>query len=117
MRRMEERGVISKKVWGGETTGLDLSAENLEKAYAEFKAEQMEKLAYEDIKHSFENRFNTELERKSDTIDRNSYDARIEVNQLKKQFGELLDTLKDDSETIIRKNVTAQELIHLETWN
>ena len=102
--------VISKKVWGGETTGLDLSAENLEKAYAEFKAEQMEKLAYEDIKHSFENRFNTELERKSDAIDRNSYDARIEVNQLKKQFGELLDTLKDDSETIIRKNVAAQGL-------
>ena len=102
--------VVSKKVWGGETTGLDLSAENLEKAYAEFKAEQMEKLAYEDIKHSFEDRFNSELEQKSDDMDRNSYDARIEVSQLKKQFSELLDTLKEDSETIIQKRVEAQEL-------
>ena len=34
-----------KSLYGGDTPTLDLSIENLEKAYAEFKAEEMEKMA------------------------------------------------------------------------
>ena len=98
---------VVKNVWNGDTKGLDLSPENLEKAYAEFKAEQMEKLAYEDIKRSFEQRFNREVAVKEDAIAKSEYDPRIEVNELKKQFGELLDTIKNDAEMTFTKQQEA----------
>ena len=40
---------------------LDLSAENLEKAYTEFKAEQLEKMAYDKVKDGFQARFDAEM--------------------------------------------------------
>ena len=94
---------VSKKVWGNDTPTLDLSVENVEKAYAEFKAEQMEKLAYEDVKRSFQSRFDAELASKTDAIAKAEYDPRTEVNELKKQFVDLLDTLKNDAEMTIKK--------------
>jgi HK97 family phage prohead protease len=110
----DQISVVGKSVWNGDTQGLDLTAENLEKAYAEFKAEQMEKLAYDDIKRSFEDRFQHEVTRKQDDLDKSSYDPRIEVNELKKQFGDLLDTLKDDAEMSIQKRNTASEAAQLD---
>ena len=104
----DQISVVGKSVWNNETVGLDLSPENLEKAYQEFRAEQMEKLAYGDIKDSFESRFQNELVTKTDAIAKENYDPRVEVNQLKKQFGELLDTLNSD-DGIIRKAAKAPE--------
>jgi HK97 family phage prohead protease len=92
-----------KSLYSGDTPTLDLSAENLEKAYAEFKAEQMEKMAYNDIKTSFQARFDAEVAAKADSIEKANYDPRNEVNELKKQFSELIDTLKGEKETVIRK--------------
>ena len=116
---------VGKSTWNGETHGLDLSHENLEKAYQQFKAEQMEKLAYEDIKRSFSTRLESELAVKKANVSRNEYDAQAEVSELKKQFGELLDTLKNDAEmTIVKQqkvvadmNIPSYEDISKMDWN
>ena len=116
---------VGKSTWNGETHGLDLSHENLEKAYQQFKAEQMEKLAYEDIKRSFSDRLQSELAVKKANVERNEYDAQAEVSELKKQFSELLDTLKNDAEMTIAKqqkavadlNIPSYEDIAKMDWN
>ena len=108
---------VAKSPWGGDTPSLDLSQENLEKAYAEFKAEQMEKLAYEDIKHSFQSRLDTELSVKKEEIAKSAYDPRTEVNQLKKQFSELLDTLKGDAEMTIQKRDNAVAALNIPSYD
>jgi len=116
---------VGKSTWSGETHGLDLSHENLEKAYQQFKAEQMEKLAYEDIKRSFATRLESELAVKKSAVERAEYDAHAEVTELKKQFSELLDTLKNDAEMTIAKqqkavadlNIPSYEDIAKMDWN
>ena len=82
---------------------LDLSAENLEKAYSQFKAEQLEKMAFDKVKSTFSNRFNNEMVSKTEEIEKANYDAKAEVTELKKQFTDLLDSLKNEQETVIRK--------------
>tara|TARA_R110002012_G_scaffold245795_2_gene420810 strand:+ start:1608 stop:3029 length:1422 start_codon:yes stop_codon:yes gene_type:complete len=107
---------VSKRVWGNDTPTLDLSVENVEKAYAEFKAEQMEKLAYEDVKRSFQSRFDAEVSAKTDAIAKASYDPRAEVNELRKQFSDLLDTLKNDAEMTIKKHDDAVAAMNIPTY-
>ena len=102
-----------KSIYGGDTPTLDLSQENLEKAYAEFKAEQMEKMAYDDIKASFQKRFDAEVAAKADSIEKANYDPRREVNELKKQFSELIDTLKGEKENVIRKQQEAVDNLNI----
>ena len=102
-----------KSLYSGDTPTLDLSAENLEKAYAEFKAEQMEKMAYNDIKSSFQARFDAEVAAKADSIEKANYDPRTEVNELKKQFSELIDTLKGEKENVIRKQQEAVDNLNV----
>ena len=102
-----------------------MSHENLEKAYAQFKAEQMEKLAYDDIKRSFQSRLNTELSVKKANVQRNEYDAQAEVSELKKQFSDLLDAVKNDAEMTIAKqekfvsdmNIPSYDDIAKMDWN
>ena len=114
-----------KSIYGGDTPTLDLSVENLEKAYAEFKAEQMEKMAYNDIKSNFQKRFDAEVTAKADSIAKRNYDPRTEVNELKKQFSELIDTLKGEKENVILKqqqavddlNVPSSDELAKMDWN
>ena len=82
---------------------LDLSPENLEKAYAEFKAEQLEKAAYESVKNNFQARFDAEMVAKTEEIEKANYDAKAEVAELKEQFSSLLKSLTEEKETVIRK--------------
>ena len=82
---------------------LDLSPENLEKAYAEFKAEQLEKAAYESVKNNFQARFDAEMVAKREEIAKSNYDAKAEVAELKEQFSSLLKSLTQEKETVIRK--------------
>ena len=82
---------------------LDLSPENLEKAYAEFKAEQLEKAAYESVKNNFQARFDAEMVAKKEEIAKANYDAKAEVAELKEQFSSLLKSLTEEKETVIRK--------------
>ncbi len=86
---------------------LDLSAENLEKAYAEFKAEQLEKMAFDKVKDSFQARFDSEMVAKTEEIEKANYDAKAEVSELRKQFADLLNNLKAEEETVIRKQEEA----------
>ena len=82
---------------------LDLSAKNLEKAYSQFKAEQLEKMAFDKVKSTFSDRFNNEMVSKTEEIEKANYDAKTEVTELKKQFTDLLDSLKNEQKTVIRK--------------
>ena len=82
---------------------LDLSAENLEKAYSEFKAEQLEKAAYESVKNNFQTRFDSEMVAKTEEIAKSNYDAQAEVSELKEQFSSLLKSLTEEKQTVIRK--------------
>jgi HAMP domain-containing protein len=85
----------------------------------------MEKMAYNDIKSGFQARFNAEVAAKADSIEKSNYDPRTEVNELKKQFSELIDTLKGEKENVIRKqqkavdnlNVPSSDEIAKMDWN
>tara|TARA_R100000697_G_scaffold98152_1_gene110137 strand:- start:90 stop:1187 length:1098 start_codon:yes stop_codon:yes gene_type:complete len=92
---------------------LDLSPENLEKAYAEFKAEQLEKAAYDAIKDNFQARFDSEMVAKQDEIEKANYDAKAEVAELRKQFTDLLSTLNENKEEVIRKQEEAVSELNL----
>ena len=94
---------IVKNVWETAPT-LDLSTNNVEKAYAEFKAEQLEKLAYDNVRKSFQSRFDSEMVAEQSAINKSNYDAQGEVNELKKQFSELLTTLTDERTNVIAKH-------------
>ena len=86
-----------------EQSTLDLSPENLEKAYAEFKAEQLEKAAYDSVRNNFQARFDSEMVAKTQEIEKANYDAKAEVAELKEQFSSLLKSLKEEKQTVIRK--------------
>ena len=92
---------------------LDLSTDNLEKAYRQFKAEQLEKMAYETVKGKFQKRFDTEMVAKEHEIVKAGYDAQSEVSQLKRQFSDLLKSLKDEKTTVIRKQEEAVEALNI----
>jgi hypothetical protein len=122
--KAKARDSVHKEVYDGVST-LDLSHENLEKAYEQFKAEQLEKMAYDDIKNTFESRFQTEVSVKKSEIEKTNYDAKSEVDALKNQFGDLLKSLKNEQETTIRKqeevvanlNIPTSDEIAKMDWN
>ena len=89
---------VSKGLEGTDFTTLDLSAENVEKAYEAYKAEKLEAMAYDNLSKTFADRFAAELEVKKATAERAEYDASAEVAALKEEFAELRKSLtaKDD---------------------
>ena len=99
-----QKTTLSKSVWSSEVSTLDLSQENVEKAYEQFKAEQLEKVAYDNLTKEFESRFREEMSRKENAVAKANYDAKAEVTELKKQFSQLLDSLKTD-DTVLKSSV------------
>ena len=89
---------------------LDLSNENIEKAYAQFRAEQLEKLAYGDVKKQFEARFNAEMEAKRAEIAKAEYDPMTEVNALKNEFADLRKELIEEKDAIVKAQIEATTL-------
>ena len=89
---------VSKGLEGTDFTTLDLSAENVEKAYEAYKAEQLEAMAYDNLSKTFADRFAAELKVKKSAAERAEYDASAEVAALKEEFAELRKSLtaKDD---------------------
>ena len=89
---------VSKGLEGSDFTTLDLSVENVEKAYEAFMAEQLEAMAYDNLSKTFADRFAAELEVKKSAAERAEYDASTEVAALKEEFAELRKSLtaKDD---------------------
>jgi hypothetical protein len=84
---------------------LDLSEENVAKAYSQFKAEREEARAYDLIKNEFEARYNAEIKAEANMIAKENYDASAEVNALKNEFAELRKSLQSNNE-VIAKQVT-----------
>lgn len=74
---------------GEEISTLDLSEENLAKAYAQFKAEKEEARAYDLIKEQFESRYNEELKMEADNIAKSNFDSRSVISELKNEIAEL----------------------------
>ena len=101
---------VSKEWESDEFTSLDLSVENVEKAYAQFKAEQMEKIAYDNLSKQFEQRFTTEQSVRKSNVEKAEYDARSEVAELKEQFTELRKSLTTESNEIRKTQEVAFNL-------
>jgi|TARA_R100000149_G_scaffold65995_1_gene42669 HK97 family phage prohead protease len=88
---------VVKAFNNNELETLDLSVGNIEKAYEAFRQEQLEALAYDNLKKSFENRFAQEVKSRENVIAKQNYDAASEIASLKNEFSEL------------RKSLTAQK--------
>tara|TARA_R100000742_G_C4278774_1_gene102027 strand:+ start:1451 stop:2638 length:1188 start_codon:yes stop_codon:yes gene_type:complete len=98
---------VSKEWDASEFKSLDLSAQNVEKAYEQFKAEQLEKIAYENLSKQFESRFIAEQNVRKSAAEKAEYDARTEVAALKEEFAELRKSLSaKDNEIAKAKEVS-----------
>jgi hypothetical protein len=97
---------VSKEWDSSEFTTLDLSVKNVEKAYEQFKAEQLEKIAYDSMNKQFETRFATEQSVRKASVERNEYDARSEVAELKEQFADLRKSLTTENSQIVKEEST-----------
>lgn len=89
---------------------LNLSAENVEKAYEQFKAEQLEKIAYDDLQKQFAARFEAEKEVRKESAERAEYDAKSEVAILKEEFAELRKSLTEKDNEIRKSAEVAMSL-------
>ena len=96
---------------------LDLSVENIEKAYEAFKAEQLEKMAYDSLKTQFESRFVNEQDVRKATVTRSEYDAASEVANLKEEFESLRKSLTAKNDEIIKAQEVTIEVPDVENMS
>lgn len=89
----KKEGMVSKAFDNAEFNTLNLSAENIEKAYAQFRAEQLEKLAYDNLAGTFAKRFADETSHRETMVAKSEYDAQAEINALTSEFAELRKSL------------------------
>ena len=102
---------------GEEVTTLDLSEENLAKAYAQFKAEKEEARAYDLIKAQFESRWNTELEVEADSIAKSTFDSRSEISELKTELADLRKSMETETIAKSADTVNASTTIEVDISN
>ena len=93
---------VSKGLDNTDFATLNLTSENVEKAYAAFKAEKMEKIAYDSLSKQFEERLGNELSVKKSMAEAASYDARSDVNALKEEFADLRKSLTSRNDEIVK---------------
>ena len=91
-----------------EISSLDLDASTVEKAYAQFREEQLEALALDNLQKSFEQRFAQEISAREDILAKQNYDAQSEIADLKKSFKELADSLTERENSIIKAQEEAR---------
>ena len=84
--------------------------ENVEKAYEQYRAEQLEKLAYDNLSKQFEARLSEEMEMKKSLAEKAEYDAHSEVSALKEEFAELRKALTAEKDEIRKATSVAMEL-------
>ena len=101
---------VSKGLENADFSTLDLSAENVEKAYEAFKAERLEAMAYDSLNKEFSDRLEAELSVKKSAAERAEYDARNDVAALKEEFAELRKSLSAESDEIRKAKEVAFEL-------
>lgn len=90
-----------------EVSSLNLSNNNIEKAYEAFRAEQLEKLAFAELQKSFEARFHAEVATRENVLAKSQYDAATEIASLKEEFSELRKSLTAEKNAIVK----AQEAV------
>jgi len=106
-KKHEQAGQLGSlyKEWSDdEFATLDLSSDNVEKAYEAFKAEQLEKMAYDSLKEQFAARFASEQSVRKAAVARNEYDAKNEVEALREEFATLRKSLSEQTDTIAKAN-------------
>jgi len=86
-----------------DVTSLDLSDENLAKAYHQFKAEKEEARMYDVVKAQFEGRYQSELKQESDAVVKANYNASAEVDALKSEFATLRKSLESNNDVIAKQ--------------
>jgi len=99
---------VVKAFDSNEFSTLDLSNENIEKAYEAFRQEQLEKLAYDNLQKQFESRFAEEVSTREDLLAKAEYDAQTEIASLKEEFTQLRKSLTAEKETILKAQEEAQ---------
>ena len=101
---------VSKGLENDDFSTLDLSVENVEKAYEAFKAEKLEAMAYDSLNKEFSERLTAELSVKKSAAERAEYDARTDVAALKEEFAELRKSLSAESQEIRKAQEVAFEV-------
>ena len=96
----DEKHDINKTFANDEFSTLNLSVENIEKAYAQYRAEQLESLAYGGLTDTFAKRFANETSNRNDSIAKANYDAQSEIANLTANFAELRKSLTTEKDTI-----------------
>lgn len=102
---------VVKAFNNGEFDTLDLSVGNIEKAYEAFRQEQLEALAYDNLKKSFEARFAREVSTRENVIAKQNYDAQSEIASLKDEFTQLRKSLTAEKETILKAQEEAKAIL------
>ena len=97
----KKEGMVSKTFANEEFSTLNLSVANIEKAYQQYRAEQLEKAGLTSLEETFAKRFATESNDRADMVAKSEYDAQSEIAQLTSQFADLRKSLETD--TNIRK--------------
>ena len=93
---------VVKAFENNEFDSLDLSNANIEKAYAAFREEQLEALAYDNLRKSFEARFASEKANRENILAKSQYDAASEISSLKEEFTQLRKSLTAQKDSIIK---------------
>jgi HK97 family phage prohead protease len=99
---------VVKAFGNNELETLDLSVGNIEKAYEAFRQEQLEKLAYDNLQKSFEDRFAREKASRENVLAKSQYDAQSEIASLKDEFTALRKSLTAEKETILKAQEEAK---------
>ena len=93
---------VVKAFENNEFDTLNLSNANIEKAYEAFRQEQLEALAYDNLRKSFESRFEKEVANRENILAKSQYDAQAEIASIKEEFSELRKSLTAEKETILK---------------
>ena len=95
-------GSVTKAFANDEFRTLSLDNATIEKAYEQYRQEQLEKLAYENLEKSFEARFNEEVANREALIEKQNYDAQAEIATLKEEFSNLAKSLVEEKNAIVK---------------
>ena len=93
---------VVKAFSNGEFDTLNLSNSNIEKAYEAFRQEQLESLAYDNLRKSFETRFASEKASRENVLAKSQYDAQAEIASMKQEFSDLRKSLTAEKDSIIK---------------
>jgi HK97 family phage prohead protease len=101
---------VVKAFNNAEIASLNLSPANIEKAYVQYKEEQLEKLALDNLAKTFQSRLDEETSSRETIIAKSEYDAQSEVSALKEELSELRKSFSTDKTTILKAQEDAQAM-------